>query len=138
MSAFHDGLQDARDAIQKARHDLADGDLASAILNLVHANRFHAMSLGAHSFSHDGPLEHADAVNADLRALRKEVTDAATPPRARLQDVICTMEAAIAPIIRELAMPGADAVAVVKTRARNATAILVDVHDVRARARRKE
>lgn len=134
MSAAQDGLADALTTIGAAREKLRDGDIGGAILHLVYANRYHALALGAHSMTPGaGSLENEKEVTDKLMALRADVIAAAEPRRARPPEVVAVMAEALAPILRELATPGAVPLDVVAARARNAAAIVLAELDVRIR-----
>lgn len=138
MSAA-DSLTDALREIADARVALAKGDMTLAILALVQANRYHALALALNAMTNAGgltgpvpPLANAGEVALALNTLREEVTKAATPRRAPIADVVTIIAEGLAPILCELATPGADPDAVVAARARNTAAIVLATFTVHA------
>lgn len=135
MSAVEDGLVDALTAIQAGRAALAKGDLQIALLHLVFANRYHAAAVIGHHLVQQlhvvAPLANAAEVDEKLHALQREFIEIAAPARAPIAAVVNACAEGLRPILRELAMAGADPDGVVTARARNTAAILLGHFDIR-------
>lgn len=138
MSAA-DSLTDALREVDAARAALDRDEFGVALVYFTFANRHHALAAATHAILGGpaaGPLPNADAVDRAIAAIRDALHDAARPARASTGAVLEAVAEGLRPILRELATPGADPVAVVAARTRNLTAAIVGTFDIRTVAER--